>query len=289
MAFLFPQIARLRLGKKLRSHMPLTIACLIIFLLIPLNTYSADNNPALKFLASGKPVDVITLDVMKSKLRTYKVELYDIEYKKEKRYEGFKVEDVLRLAYGDKLDNPDYTDIAFTASDGYESVSVLQKMKEDGGYIVFEDLDSDHWEPVGREQADPGPFYLVWTGKTQTPENEYPWPWQIASVNIMRFPDQYPLVYPSGAKADSAAYKGYEIYKGRCVRCHSMNRQGGKVGPDLNAPRSIVTYRSEYMIKEFIKHPSQYRYTQMPDHPDLTDEDLNNLIAYFRYMNGIKK
>ena len=105
----------------------------------------------------------------------------------------------------------------------------------------------------------------------------------------MRFPDQYPLVYPDGAGKDSAAYKGYEIFKGRCVRCHSMNQQGGKVGPDLNAPRSIVTYRSEYMIKEFIKHPSVYRYTQMPDHPDLTDGDLNNLIAYFRYMNSLRK
>ena len=68
-----------------------------------------------------------------------------------------------------------------------------------------------------------------------------------------------------------------------------MNQQGGKVGPDLNAPKSIVAYRSEYMIKEFIKHPSEYRYTQMPDHPDLTEQDLNNLIAYFRYMNGLRK
>jgi cytochrome c2 len=202
---------------------------------------------------------------------------------------GFTVRDVLALGFGDELNNPDFTDIAFTALDGYESVSVLPKMKEKGGYIVFADLDSNNWEPIGRTDASPGPFYLVWTGKDQLPENEYPWPWQIASINIMRFPDQYPLVYPQGAGKGSAAYKGYEIFKGRCVRCHSMNRQGGKVGPDLNAPRSILTYRSEYMIKEFIRHPSVYRYTQMPDHPDLSDQDLNDLIAYFRYMNGLRK
>jgi len=64
-----------------------------------------------------------------------------------------------------------------------------------------------------------------------------------------------------------------------------MNQQGGKIGPDLNAPQSIVTYRSENMIKEFIKHPSKYRYSQMPDHPDLSDQDLNNIISYFYYMN----
>ena len=250
---------------------------------------SAEENPALKFLVSGKLVKEITLGELKSKLDTQRIELYDYEYKKSKRYLGFTVRDVLALGFGDELNNPDFTDIAFTALDGYESVSVLPKMKEKGGYIVFADLDSNNWEPIGRTDANPGPFYLVWTGKDQLPENEYPWPWQIASINIMRFPDQYPLVYPEGAGKDSPAYKGYEIFKGRCVRCHSMNRQGGKVGPDLNAPRSIVTYRSEYMIKEFIKHPSAYRYTQMPDHPDLTDQDLNNLIAYFRYMNSLRK
>ena len=250
---------------------------------------SAEENPALKFLVSGKVVKEITLSELKSKLETHTIELYDTEYKKPKRYLGFTVQDVLALGFGDELNNPDFTDIAFTALDGYESVSVLPKMKEKGGYVVFADLDSNNWEPIGRTDANPGPFYLVWTGKDQLPENEYPWPWQIASINIMRFPDQYPLVYPEGAGKDSPAYKGYEIFKGRCVRCHSMNQQGGKVGPDLNAPRSIVTYRSEYMIKEFIKHPSEYRYTQMPDHPDLTDQDLNNLIAYFRYMNGLRK
>ncbi|MGH7851065.1 MAG: c-type cytochrome [Thermodesulfobacteriota bacterium] len=238
---------------------------------------------------SGRAVKEITLSELKSKLETHTIELYDTEYKKPKRYLGFTVQDVLALGFGDELNNPDFTDIAFTALDGYESVSVLPKMKEKGGYIVFADLDSNNWEPIGKTDASPGPFYLVWTGKDQLPENEYPWPWQIASINIMRFPDQYPLVYPKGAGKDSAAYKGYEIFKGRCVRCHSMSRQGGKVGPDLNAPRSIVTYRSEYMIKEFIKHPSTYRYTQMPDHPNLTDQDLNNLIAYFRYMNGLRK
>ena len=70
--------------------------------------------------------------------------------------------------------------------------------------------------------------------------------------------------------------------------CHSINRKGGKIGPDLNAPRSIVSYRSASMIKEFIKNPSKYRHTLMPDHPDLSEQDLDNLISYFNYMNEIR-
>jgi cytochrome c2 len=281
------------LGRKMMlgrfTDVSLIVVTLVILAISLQHSHAAEENPTLKYLKSGKPVKELTLGELKSKLEMHSIELYDHEYGKPKKYMGFTVRDVLALGFASELIDPDFTDIAFTALDGYESVSVLSKMKEKGGYIVFADLSYPGWEPVGRAQASPGPFYLVWTGKDQLPENEYPWPWQIASINIMRFPDQYPLVYPAGAGEGSAAYKGYEIFKGRCVKCHSMNKQGGKVGPDLNAPESIVTYRSEYMIKEFIKHPSKYRYTQMPDHPDLTDVDLNNLIAYFRYMDGIRK
>ena len=190
MAALFAPMARLKAGTELCRRMTRLFVCLFLLLCLPAASRSADNNPGLKFLASGKPVGEIALDVMKSKLKTYRIDLYDIEYKKEKRYEGFKVGDVLKLAYVDRLDDTDYNDNAFTALDGYESVSLLPKMNEEGGYIVFEDIGSPGWEPVGRTQSNPGPFYLVWTGKSQTPENEYPWPWQIASVNIMRFADQ---------------------------------------------------------------------------------------------------
>ena len=203
--------------------------------------------------------------------------------------EGFALDDILWLGFGDKLESPEYSDIAFVALDGYNAVALLSKVSEPGGYMVYADLDFGRLEPMGSQGADPGPFYLVWTGKEQTPENEYPWPWQIAAINLMRFQDQYPLVFPKRAAQDSAAYKGYELFKGRCVRCHSMNGQGGKIGPDLNAPKSIVEYRTDYMIKEFIKHPSQYRYTHMPDHPDLTESDLDDLLAYFRYMKKIRK
>lgn len=266
----------------------LAVFVLAVFLFLPLYSDAQNPDPSIEFQIAGKAVGVFTLSELKSKLESRRIEIYDIEYEKTKRYEGFALGDVLRLGFGDKLKSPEYTDLAFTALDGYNAVATLSKVSEPGGYIVYADLDSGKFEPVGRMGADPGPFYLVWTGKDQTPVNEYPWPWQIGAVNLMRFQDQYPLVFPKGASADSPAYKGFELFKARCVRCHSMNGQGGKVGPDLNAPKSIVEYRSAHMIKEFIKHPSKYRYTHMPDHPDLTESDLDDLLAYFRYMKKIR-
>ncbi len=41
----------------------------------------------------------------------------------------------------------------------------------------------------------------------------------------------------------------------------------------------------EEMIKAFIRQPSKFRYTQMPDHPDLSDQDLDNLYSYFQHQD----
>lgn len=266
----------------------LALFAFTVFIFLPRLAGARNPDPSIEFQIAGKPLNAFTLTDLKSRLEPQRIELYDIEYGKTKRYEGFPLGDILRLAFGENLKSGEYTDVAFIALDGYNAVAALSRIREPGGYIVYSDLDSGKWEPVGKQGTDPGPFYLVWTGKGQTPVNEYPWPWQIAAVNLMRFQDQYPLVFPKGAAADSAAYKGYELFKGRCVRCHSMNGEGGKVGPDLNAPKSIVEYRPAYMIKEFIKHPSRYRYTHMPDNPDLTESDLDALLAYFHYMKKIR-
>lgn len=258
---------------------------LILILLFSISSSSAEEDPSLKFLKSGELVKELRLSELKAKLKTPKIEFYDPHYKKDKKYEGFTLQDVLQLGFGDEWKSSDFTDVAFEALDGYMSVAKISEVSEPGGYVVFKDLEYKDWETVSIREANPGPFYIVWTGKDQTTANEYPWPWQLSSIDLIKFEDQYPAAFPKDALTDSAAYKGYEIFKGRCVRCHAMNKQGGKIGPDLNAPQSIISYRSENIIKEFIKNSSKYRYTLMPDHLDLSDQDLDNLISYFNYMN----
>lgn len=266
----------------------LSLALLLVFSFTPLVS-AEEQDPSLIFQVSGHLVNNVSLSEMKSTLKVHEIEFFHPNYAKKKKYEGFSLSDVVELGFSDKWRSPDYTDIAFIALDGYESVTEKSKLNEPGGYIVFKDLDQQGWEPIDEKQADPGPFYIVWTGQEQTTANEYPWPWQLSKINLISFKDAYPLVYPEGAEVTSGAYLGYEIFKYRCVRCHAMDRQGGKIGPDLNAPKSIVTYRSEFMIKELTKHPSKYRYTHMPDHPDLSEADLNNLLEYFSYMNENRK
>lgn len=240
--------------------------------------------PVLEFRASGERKAAFSLGELKGALASHRVRFFNPFAGKEKSYEAFKIQDVLRLAYGDAWLGEEYSDAAFIAMDGYEAVGELAKLKEEGGYLAFRDLDRESgWEPVGHKKADPGPFFLVWTGEGQTTQNAYPWPWQVAALNLVRFEDQYPAVVPKGAGRRSAAYRGFVIFKARCVRCHSMNLEGGKIGPDLNAPMSVTEYRSKRMVKEFIRRPSKYRHTQMPDHEDLSERDLEDLYRYLRF------
>ena len=55
--------------------------------------------------------------------------------------------------------------MVFVALDGYKSVSEIAKLMQGGGYIAYKDLDTTAgWEPIGSKNANPGPFYLIWTG-----------------------------------------------------------------------------------------------------------------------------
>ena len=255
---------------------------LVLILLIPYNL-SADDNPEIKILLSGKKQKTVSLEEMKRSLKQYKITLDDPYYSKEKHYMAFKLTDFLNFAYGNEWNSGDFTDIVYKAYDGYESVSTISILKQEGGYLVFRDLDYQDWEPISFTKAYPGPFYIIWTGKNQAAKNSFPWPWRLASVNLVTFTEQFPKIVPKVANKNSSNYKGYELFKKRCVRCHSINKQGGKMGPDLNAPKNILEYRQVDYIKDYIKDPSKYRFTQMPNHKDFTERDLDNLISYFIY------
>ena len=258
---------------------------IIFFIIIFISpvSFGTDLDVSLTFMMSGKTVNKLTLKDLMDKIKAYDLEFYDPLYKKLKRYKGFAIQDVLTAGFYDKWKEKVYTEVAFKALDGYESVSKMAKMFEKGGYITFADKEIKGWEPIGRKKANPGPFYLVWIGEDQIPKHEYPWPWQLSRINIMSFDEQYPSVPPKSMPEGTMIYKGFEIFKGRCIRCHSINRQGGKIGPDLNAPQNILSYRSARMVKEFIKNPSKYRYTNMPDHDDLSENELNSIVEYLRY------
>ena len=241
----------------------------------------------LEFTLSANSIKSVNLADLRQTLPVHSIEIFDPHHRKRKRYRAFALTDVLRFGFGPSLSEQAYTEASFAALDGYTSVSNREQILEDGGFLAFEDLDmTGGWEPIGRHRADPGPFYIVWTGANQSTRNGFPWPWQLRNITLLAFEDQYPNVVPTKAPSGSRIYRGYETFKARCVRCHAMNGQGGKIGPDLNSPRNILAYRAAEVVRKFISNPAQFRHSRMPAHPDLNDASLDDLLDYLWHMRA---
>nr|WP_243431984.1 cytochrome c [Aliamphritea spongicola] len=83
---------------------------------------------------------------------------------------------------------------------------------------------------------------------------------------------------------------GYNKFKNLCVACHTVNLEGGEIGPELNIPQNITEYREIPYLKQFIKNPSSFRArSRMMTFDFLADEDLDSILAYLSYMADHKK
>ncbi len=253
------------------------------FSLLLLAAPSRAADPALAFKISGKTVAVLTQAQLKGRLSSYTTSFFDPVYGKVKSYECLPMGGVMAAAFGARWRDGVHTEAVLQAQDGYASVTEAAKLSQKGGCLAVRDLDFPSWEPVGRRRIDPGPFYLTWEGPRQSAENGYPWPYQLASIDLVRFEERYPEVFPLGALPDTQVMAGFHLFRDRCLRCHSINREGGKVGPDLDAPQSVTSYRTKKWFKSYVRRPSFYRYTEMPDHTDLSDAQLEDLWEYLRW------
>lgn len=261
------------------------ISLRLFALLLALPMVSWAEEAAIEFAVAGKSMKSMTVFEMKQVVTPRSITYFDPHYAKQKTFEAFPIGTLLSKVFGEQLQHPDFTNVVFVALDGYRAISHAEVLQQTGGYLAFRDTEVPEWEPVGRKQANPGPFYLFWTEREQSTENGYPWPWQVTAINLVRFQDEYPKVFPQGVAKNSSVYHGFEIFRQQCFRCHAMSNQGGKIGPDLNAPQNILSYRPIGMVKAMIKEPSKFRHTYMPDHPHLTENDLDSLIDFFLFKS----
>ena len=83
--------------------------------------------------------------------------------------------------------------------------------------------------------------------------------------------------------------KGFVMFKNDCIRCHSINLQGGDVGPELNAPQNVTEYWRPEVLRDFIRDAPGFRFkSKMPSFSHLKSEQLDHLIAYLTHMKTFK-
>jgi mono/diheme cytochrome c family protein len=216
------------------------------------------------------------------------IEVDDPYYEARKRYRACPLAAIIEAGFGAPPARLETEDVLFRALDGYTKPSTPARLGEDGGWVAFGEPDGAPFAPMGRRALDPGPFYVVWTKAEQHDPHRYPWPYQLAAIELTSLAKKFPHTVPQGLAEGDPGWHGYEIFRSECVACHSMNGEGGTVGPDLNVPRSIVEYRPVEQVKAYVRNPASFRYGNMPSHEHLTDADLDALVAYFRAMQARK-
>ena len=246
----------------------------------------ADDGAALKFVRDGKTTKTLSRAELVRAVPPETVEGFDPYYGKNKRFRALPLAKVLAQAFGSAGDL-EHEEFVLRARDGYAVPMRGSLVTEEGAYVAIQDLDVPGWEPIGPQHVSPAPFYLIWKKPEQTNLDAHPRPWQLDTIEIARFDAIYPHTSP-GAAASPLARRGYELFRDHCIKCHAINREGGHVGPDLNVPQNVTEYRPEDQIRAYIKNPATFRYGNMPAHPDLTDADLDALLAYFHAMKDRK-
>ncbi len=240
----------------------------------------------LRLEAHGR-AQVLTLGELKRKLKSGTLTVPDPTYGgRKKTYEGFWLEDVLGLA---GLDLSTDDEIAFRCADGYTPTMRPATVGQRKGLVAFREKGtSGGWEKVrqGKTLLSPAPHYLVW----DTPEKAYPWPYQLVGIEVVSFKEKFDHIYPAGEERTSGVYRGFELFRTSCLRCHSLNLQGGDVGPELNFPKSVTEYWDEKVLVQFIKNPGDFRArSKMPPFPQLEEQDIQALMSYLRWMRDHKR
>jgi mono/diheme cytochrome c family protein len=250
-------------------------------------TSSGDDAAVLGFSKHGGPVTRRSLKELKARFPVERWTAFDPYYQRPKTWLALPIAPVLEDAFpGEDLKAVDFV---LTASDGYTVPISGARLLEGGAYLAFADADGP-WQPIGPKGAWPGPWYLVWRGEAQQDLTTYPRPWALARIAIERFEDVYPKVVPPKGEgpADDGVQRGFRLFRTLCFKCHAINRQGGSVGPELNVPRNITEYRDEAFLRAWIRNPFSFRVSVMPPSPQLSEEELDALLAYLRAMAAVK-
>lgn len=239
---------------------------------------------------SSKKHASFTLNQLKAKLKVQTVEIDDPVYERKMTYDGFALADVLQLAEANADDKAN--EIVFTALDGYSPNMSYAQLKALKGYLVFQEHGRKGFMMVnqGKTRLSPGPFYVVWQSENgEKPPAEVPWPYQLAKIEVVNWALKYPRVVPPKAAPDSPEMKGFVIFKSECIRCHSINLQGGDVGPELGAPQNVTEYWKPEVLKAFVHDAPSFRYkSKMPSFKAMPEEQLAQVLAYLAYMKDFK-
>lgn len=246
---------------------------------------TAHAESTLRFERQGAIVKELDLPRLRQLSAPVPITTDDPYYGKRKRFVALPLAPLLVGAFAQSVDQLRGQQFLLKAKDGYGVPISGERLLEGGAALAIADR-TGKWEPIGPGRADPAPFYLIWAGAEQRDLKTHPRPWQLVTIEIVSWQEAYRHTLPP--LEDAAAVRGAALFKERCIRCHAINQEGGRVGPDLNIPQAILEYRPLGQVRAYIQNPQIFRYSVMPSNPDLSPQALDDLVAYFSAMQHRK-
>ena len=123
---------------------------------------------SLFFAIEGKPVRSLERRELTAKIEAETFTAYDPYYQRPKTFRALPLRAVLEIGFAGRELALEAQHYVLRATDGYTVPVDGSRLLEKGGYIAIDDVDTaDGWEPLGRRQIDPGPYYVVWRGDEQ--------------------------------------------------------------------------------------------------------------------------
>lgn len=210
----------------------------------------------------------------------------DPYYQQQKNFYAIPLAPLLNEIFASQSDKLQTSELMFEALDGYTVRLPGQLALHPAAHLAFAEAETKALAPIGEQKVPAGPLYLIWKGDDFTDKTTHPRPWGLSRITLLSGSDSYQHLTPPGGfkKSDALAQAGFLYFQKDCLHCHAINQEGGKLGPDLNVPRNILAYRDEAQVRAFIKNPRQFRYSSMPPHPNLSESDLDGIIAYLKLM-----
>ncbi len=253
-----------------------------------LESFGSSDSKSLTIVLPARKVD-LSLSQMKLGLKVVAVEIQDPVYKKTKAYDGFRLSEVLALAGFESKSLAN--ELVFTSKDGYAPNTSFDNLLQQSAVLVFREHGKKDFafEKVlqGKSMITPAPFYVIWE---KAPSAEaVPWPYQLVQIEVVDFKVKYAKLYPLTESAGTSVAKGFSVFKSECLRCHSINLQGGELGPELNVPKNVTEYWAPEILKSFVRNSADFRLRdKMPSFLHLKPEQLDDVLAYLAYMKDHK-
>lgn len=260
--------------------------------MVSITCIGCQENTKPKSISSDKTPASLTLDLedlqRAGKLKNTQLILVnnDPVYQQTKRYHAIPLLALLKTHTAlEKLEVEKYQ-VVYECKDGYKPVMRLEQLLAVKSFVAVSDAGAPKgslWSPLIKngQEISLAPFYLIYEGVSVN-QTAYKWPYQLIKIHLEAIEKATILQKP---KASAKVQRGYDLFQKHCLVCHAVNKIGGRMGPELNYPKSVTEYWKIASLKAFIQNPAAFRSgVKMPQIKTLTAKDIDAIVDYLSYM-----